>query len=300
MSEYKIRPFQSLADARPQYDLWLRATETLPRPWRSCLRNVESQLEHGARFPQCRLYAERADGALAGYIGTHPPFEWLAKDHGPPSQSLGWAIPFGFPWTHPLDETLERVLYDEMIRVTPQLYADSPRDIYIQRFRESWARHLSFLTDRGWRLHDRVPLLGRPIDEAPDPPRDLVAVERPDLHLVSVLAAADDTATEKPSTADLEQRYDGGWIVHDTFWRVGERGAFALEQRGVWCAVTLLHALPDAWDDTLSAAAAQAAALGARELYFTVEGHEHQRRAALERRGFGEVDAGVYYVRDAD
>ena len=51
---------------------------------------------------------------------------------------------------------------------------------------------------------------------------------------------------------------------------------------------------------TLQAAATQAAALGANEMYFTVEPHEHKMRAALEQQEFREVDAGVYYVRDAD
>ncbi len=50
----------------------------------------------------------------------------------------------------------------------------------------------------------------------------------------------------------------------------------------------------------LRAAAAQAAALGVREIYFTIEPHETVRRQALEHHNFIEVDAGVYYVRDAD
>jgi len=300
MTEYAIRPFRSVADSRPQYELWLRATESLPRAWRSCLRNVESQLELAARYPNCRLYAERPDGTLLGYIGTHPPFEWIGAQHGPPSRALGWAVPFGFPWTDPLDKDLAAALYDEMIRVTPEIYADFPRDIYIQRFRESWSRHLAFLTERGWRCHERVPLLGRRIDDPGRPPGDLFVVERGDLALVSRLAQEDDTAAGKSSTSDLQQRYDGGWIVNDTFWRLGERGAFALEHRGVWAAVTVLFARPAAWDETLQAAAAQSARLGAQEMYFTVEPHERERRTALERHEFQEVDAGVYYLRDAD
>ena len=38
----------------------------------------------------------------------------VASQHGPPAKSLGWAIPFGYPWTHPQDEGLEAALYDEM------------------------------------------------------------------------------------------------------------------------------------------------------------------------------------------
>lgn len=299
MTNYIIRDYRGIDDARPQYELWLRATAHLPRAWRSCLRNVEHQLEQANRFPKCRLYAERPSGNLIGYIATHPPFEWVASQHGPPAESLGWAIPFGYPWTHPLDETLEVALYDAMIRATPEAYAAFKRDIYIQRFRESWSRHLSFLESRGWRRHARLPLLGRPVGDPGDPPSDLVSIERDDLALVSTLSQQDNTAADKFTTDDLRQRYDGGWISSDTFWRLGQRGAFAIEQRGPWACVTLLLARPSAWDETLRAAAAQAGALGAREIYFTIDAHETQRREALDTRGFREVDAGVYYIRDA-
>lgn len=300
MADHTIRAWQGPQDARPQYELWLRATATLPRAWRSCLGNVEHQLEQGRQYPRCRLYAERPDGTLLGYIGTHPPFEWLAEQHGPPAQSLGWAIPFGLPWTDPWDEALQARLYDEMIRITPEIYSRFRRDIYIQRFRESWSRHLAFLKQRGWRLQERIPLLGRQVGTPGAPPGELVVVTRDDLELVSDLCRSDDTAVETFSADDLRQRYDGGWIVNDTFWRLGERGAFALEQRGPWAAVTVMFARPEAWAETLRAAAAQAGALGAGEIYFTVDHHEKRRRQALETRGFGEVDAGVYYVRDAD
>ncbi len=299
MADYKFREFQGPADARRQYELWLRATADLPRAWRSCLRNVEHQLEDAAANPRCRLYAESADGTLRGYIGNHSPFEWLADQHGPPAESLGWTIPLGFPWTDPLDEDLEAALYDAMIRAIPEIYADFSRDIYIQRYRESWSRHIAFLEQRGWRCHARVPLIGREIGTPGLPTDELIPVTREDLPLISELSGADQTASQKFSTEELQQRYDGGWIVSETFWRLGERGAFALEPRGRWSAVTVLWARPEDWDDTLRAAATQAAALGAREIYFTVEAHETDRRQALEHRHFTEVDAGVYYIRDA-
>ena len=151
-----------------------------------------------------------------------------------------------------------------------------------------------------WRQHDRLPLLGRQVGDAGKPPGELAVVTRDDLSLVSDLSQDDDTSTDKFTIEDLQQRYDGGWIVSDAFWRLGERGAFAIEQRGPWAAVTLLLARPDAWDATLRAAEAQAEALGAKEIYFTIDAHEDRRRAALEQRAFREVDAGVYYVRDAD
>ena len=300
MPDYVIRESKGVADAGPQYTLWLRATDTLHRPWRSCLRNVEQQLRHVEKYPKCRLYAERPDEALLGYIGTHPPFEWIASQHGPPAKSLGWAIPFGFPWTYPLDERVEAALYDEMIRVTPKIYAKFKRDIYIQRFRESWSRPIAFLERRGWTLHDRVPLIGREIGDPGAVPKETVPLGREDLALVSDLSQEDDTAADKFTVGQLQERFDGGWIVHDTIWRLGERGAFALEQRGPWAAVTVFFARPEACTETLHAAAAKAHAMGAREIYFTIDAHETRRREFLQRQDFSEVDAGVYYVRDAE
>lgn len=300
MADYTIRECRGQQDAEQQYELWLRATANLPRAWRSCVENVRYQLQHTERYPRCRLFAERPDETLIGYIGTHPPFEWIAADHGPPAENLGWAIPFGFPWTHPFDTDLEVALYDEMIRITPEIYADFKRDIYIQRFRESWTRHLEFLEQRGWRRHARIPLLGHEVQVNAASSHEPTLVTREDFSLISHLSTADDTAVESWSVQDVQQRYDGGWIVHDTFWHLGERGAFALEQRGPWAAVTVLFTQPGAFDDTLQAAAAQALQLRAKEIYFTMEPHETRRRQALEIRGFHEVDAGVYYVRDAD
>lgn len=301
MADYTIRPFRGPQDASPQYELWLRATEDLPRAWRSSLRNVDYLLKQGTKYPRCRLYAERADGTLLGYVGTHPPFDWEAETHGPPNEALGWAIPFGYPWTDPLDEKLAAALYDEMIAAIPEMYADLQRDVYIQRFRESWTYPIDFLKQRGWRLYKRLPLIGREIGDVGPPPADLSLVTREDLPLISTLSAADKTSGAPLSSEALEQHYDGGWIAADTFWRLGERGAFALEQRGRWAAVTVLFAPPDAWDETLKAAAAQSAVLGAAEVYFTIDPHQDaERLAVLEKRGFAEVDAGVYYVRDAD
>ena len=187
-----------------------------------------------------------------------------------------------------------------MIRAIPEIYADFSRDIYIQRYRESWSRHIAFLERRGWRCHARVPLIGRDVGAPGLATDELVPVTRDDLPLISELSLADETALQKFSTEELQQRYDGGWIVNETFWRLGERGAFALEPRGRWAAVTVLWARPEAWDDTLRAAASQAAALGVREIYFTIESHETVRRQALERHNCTEVDAGVYYILDAD
>lgn len=298
MPDWTIRPFRSMADAAPQYALWLEATAHLPRAWRSCLRNVEHQLAQAAAAPGCRLYAERPDGSLAGYIGVHPPFEWSPAAHGPPSEPLGWAIPFGFPWTFPRDPSLEVVLYDEMARSIPETFAASRRDIYIQRFRETWTEHIGFLTARGWRQLKRVPLLGDAAEVRRAPP-ELSPVHMSELQSIADLAASDPTATDV-TAEQLRARCEGGWLDPDAFWRLGDRGAFALEPRGRHAAVTAFFATPEGWDDTLAAASAHAAALGARELYFTVEPHEQPLRDALAARGYTEVDAGVYYARDAD
>lgn len=292
-----IRPYRSAADARPQYQLWLAATEGLPRPWRSCLRNVQHQLEATASRPRGRLYAERADGSLAGYIGVHPPFEWDPEAHGPPGEKLGWAIPFGFPWTCPEDPELAARLYDEMDRSIPEVFADHPRDIYIQRFRESWDRQIEFVTERGWRLLKRLPLLGCEIEGQPLP-ADLRLVAEDDIGLLAELSSGDPTA-DTVSVEQLASIRAGGWVDFASCWRLGERGAFALEPRGHWAAVTVFFALPDAWQETIEAAAAQAAHLGASEMYFTIDEHQTKLREALTARGFSEVDAGVYYVRDA-
>ena len=300
MPTYSIRPGRDLADAAPQYELWLRATESLPRAWRSCLRNVECQLRHVELFPHCRLYAERENGELLGYIGTHPPFEWSPAAHGPPAESLGWAIPFGFPWTYPVDLALEVDLYDAMTQAVPQVYADFQRDIYVQRFRESWQRQIDFLLERGWRLHQRLPLLGRSTGAPPPEAPELSLVTPGDLEFIARCSAADDTVAESTSAETLKQRLDDGWIDGAAFWRLPDAGAFALEVRGSAAAVTFFATPPAHWDATLAAAAAQAASCGATEIYFTLDQGESRRRAALEQRGFGEVDAGVYYVRDAD
>lgn len=294
-----IRAFRSMEDTRAQYALWLAATEGLTRPWRSSLRNVEHQCENARKYPGCRFFAQRADGTLAGYIGTHPPFEWIAEDHGPPARSLGWAIPFGFPWTWPRDEGLEIELYERMCASVPETYGAFQRDLYIQRFRESWAWVTGCLVERGWKLHDRLPLLGRAIGDTGRAPADLALVTRADLEWVRDLSGRD--ATGSPLTlGDLQRRYDEGWIAPESLWRLGERGVFALEARGKWCAVTLLIASEADWDATLAAAATMAAKCGAEEVYFTVDAGDARLRGALEARGFGEVDAGVYYVREAD
>lgn len=299
MTEYQIRTFRSIDDAGPQYELWLRATDRLPHAWRSCVRNVRHQLAQSQSYPASRLYAERRNGGLVGYIGTHPPFEWIAEDHGPPARSLGWAIPFGIPWTWPLSPALEEDLYARMAGSIPDVYRDSRRDLYIQRFRESWTHHAGFLARRGWRLYDRLPLLGRAIGRVVSAPAELAPVAPDDYGLVSEVSERDPTAAAV-NVEMLAARCEGGWIDPGAFWRLGERGAFALEPRGRSCAVTAFFAGPDDWDDTLGAAAGRAAAMGASEIYFTVDGGEGRLRQALDARGFREVDAGVYYIRDAD
>ena len=92
--------------------------------------------------------------------------------------------------------------------------------------------------------------------------------------VVSDLSQRDHTAADKFSTAELQERFDGGWIAHDTFWQLGERGVFAVEQRGPWAAVMVFFTRPEACYETLRATAAKAHALGADEVYFTIDAHE--------------------------
>lgn len=300
MNDYLIREYSTPNDATLQYELWLAASESLPRAWRSSLQNVRHQLKHAQRYPKCRLYAEHQSGKLLGYIGTHPPFEWTTSQEDQPTKSLGWAIPYGFPWTHPQNSELEVALYDAMLRATPEQYAEFQRDIYVQRFRASWTRHLAFMEQRGWRLHKRIPILGRSADTDEESRPKLTLVQRDDLSLVSSISQQDEVIAKQLTLAELQQHYDGGWIASETFWRLGEDGVFAIESRASWAEVTLLLAKPDAWGQTLQAAVAQAAALGAAEVYFTVEAHESRLLNLLETHSFREVDASVYYLRDAD
>ena len=187
-----------------------------------------------------------------------------------------------------------------MIEITPQVYSEFQRDIYIQRYRESWSSHLEFLKARGWRQIARAPLIGKATLATEIPPADLRSGSRDDLSFLSELSQLDEMTASPLSLEVIQNRFDAGWIVHETFWCLGDRGAFVLEPRGDQAAVTVLYARPESWERTVVAALAQATRLGASEAYFTLEAKDERKQRALEAMGFSEVDAGVYYVCDAN
>ncbi len=291
MPSYSYRNYAGPEDARRQYDLWIQATDDLPLAWRSNVTNVRYQLSHAEGHPGMRIYAERPDGELAGYIGTHPPFEW---------EPGSWTIPFGFPWTYPVDGALERELYDRMFAAVPGLYPGMPRNLYVQRFRESWRRHVDFMFERGWKRKWRLPILGRRATEvAGGAVAEAALITEGDLAAVCEFAANDPHTADAPDVDALRRRLHDGWLEWESTWLVPRLGVFALEARKTWAGVSMFHPASggDAFDALLATAAATAARLGADLIHFTLEGDkEAARMAALADRGFAEIDAGCYVV----
>lgn len=289
MGGYTFRHYEGSEDAERQYELWLNATKDLPRAWPSSRVNVRHHTEPAAEHPKARIYAER-DGVLAGYIGTHAPFEW------PP---LGWTIPFGFPWTYPVDTELEKELYDRLFAITPETYPGMRRDAYVQRFRESWKRHVAFMLERGWKQIWRYPILARSVEAFADDAAAETRVATPDdLPAVCEWGTRDPDAKDNYDVAGLRESLDGGWLPWDSIYLVEGAGAFVVDPRPPWAEVKLFYAAPagNAFDTLLSAAAATAGRLGAKEFYFTLEPGESGRMKSLQDRGFEEVDAGIYLV----
>jgi hypothetical protein len=247
-------------------------------------------MKQAERHAGARLYAER-DGCLVGYIGTHPPVRWDTGE---------WLIPFGFPWTHPVDPALEAELYDRMLTATPSVYARETRAAgYVQRFRGSWARQLQFIGDRGWKLRWRNPILARRVvtgDRHAEVAPRLVTVD--DLPAVCAIAAADLRAVEVPNVAALQQRLAGGWLELESLWHVPGLGVFEMEVRPPWGEVRLFYSTPeaDASDGLWDALDGVARLWGASETYLALEERESARRQQLTARGFEDVDAGVYLV----
>ncbi len=283
-----------------QYKLWLAATSHLPRAWRSSLVNVEHQLVQAKEFPFCRIYAEDQSNQLVGYIGSHPPFDWKAELHGPPYENLGWAIPFGFPWTWPRNTNLAERLYREQENRIPEIYSAFRRDIYIQRFRESWSEQLDFLRQHGWVQISRAPLLGKSLFNAEAPPTNVVPATRGDFEKIGDFVT-DENVNYVSLTAQAALRlYDQGWINGEYAWRYADRGIFVLDPRGRYVGVTYCFGTAGEWDNVVNAAMTQAAQLGGEEVYFTVTEKEQEKHSRLSQLGFREVDAGIYMARRAD
>jgi hypothetical protein len=294
MSATTFRNYAGPQDAAPQYELWLRATESLPYAWRSNLTNVRYQLRHADQYPGCRIYAERA-GRLVGYIGTHPPFDWTDD----------WrVIPFGFPWTDPVDAALEDELYNRMMDATPRVYADAPPAVaYVQRFRGSWARHRAFMAARGWARRWALPLLASATTAGPAACDTLVTpVTGADLDAICALSAIDPHGGGGTTSEKLREQAAGGWLELASLWHVPGLGAFEMEVRSSWGEVRWLATHPDAegsdgfWGALRSVGRRQ----GASEVYVTIEQGAEGRRAQLERHGFATTETGTYMTRDIE
>lgn len=289
MAPTVFRPYSGPADAQRQYDLWLRATEGLPYAWRSNLTNVRALSRHAPEHPGARLFAER-DGEVVGYIGTHAPFQW--KD-------LGMAVPFGFPWTWPRDEAIERELYDRMLEATPGVYAGQKIDFYIQRFRRSWKHHHALLAARGWREAWADPILARPIALPGAAPAGLRPIAESDLAALARIAAADPTGhKEPPDEAALRQRFAVGWQEWEHAWLLPGAGGFAIEVREPWAEVKMFHAAPGRLALLLAVMDAKAADQGAGEVYFTLRPGSERRHAPLEEQGFRHADDDIFVTLD--
>jgi hypothetical protein len=288
-----FRPYTGPKDLDHQYRIWTAATEGLPFAWRSTETNVRYISSHAPKFPGSRLFAERdgPGGEVVGYIGTHDPFQW---------KTLGMAVPFGFPWTWPRDGALERELYDRMFASTPSVYAGQKIDFYIQRFRRSWTHHHAFLSERGWREAWADPILTRPVGKTTGTPK---FEKLTDAHVDEVvkLAAADPTALKPaPDANGIRARFTDGWCEWDSAWIIPGAGAVAIEVRkpGGYAEIKTFYATPAGFADVVALADAQAAAMGARELYFTIRPGGEARKGPVEKLGFKHVDDDVFVRRD--
>lgn len=291
MSQTTFRHYESPADGERQYALWLEATAGLPRAWRSSLRNVRHQLQTVERFPTTRIYAER-DGELVGYIGTHPPFDW------PP---IGRTVPFGFPWTFPVDCGLERDLYDRMMTQLATTFSGDRWDVLIQRFRGSWERHVSFIRDRGWRECSRSPILECSTATLAEAEAAAVGIGTDtDLEAFAAMGREDTAAVDQPDVVRLRTMLDEGWLSWPDFWFAADCGGVVLDVRPPWAEAKLIQAPPGS-DGVRRLLAGVASALrpqGVTELYFAVDEGATARHAQLVDLEFAEVDASVYWVRD--
>lgn len=285
-----FRPYRSPEDLHHQYRLWTAATEGLPFAWRSTETNVRHISAHAPKYPGSRLFAERG-GQVVGYIGTHDPFQWKA---------LGMAVPFGFPWTWPRDGALERELYDRMLGATPGVYAGQKIDFYIQRFRRSWEHHHAFIRERGWREAWADPIMTRPVGATAGVPG---AETLTNAHVDEVvrLAAADPTALKPaPDAKGIRARFTDGWCEWDSAWIIPGAGAVAIEVRnpGGWAEVKTFYATPAGFAQVVAVADAQAAVLGARELYFTIRPGGEARKPVVQQLGFRHADDDVFVRLD--
>jgi hypothetical protein len=290
MSSLRFRDYHGPEDIENQYLLWQKATDGLVYAWRSNMTNARYLGAQAQKYPGARIYAETESGELMGYIGTHPPFEW---------EPGRWAVPFGFPWTYPTDEGLERELYDRMRSQTPIVYGGLKMDFYVQRFRSLWKRQLEFMAARGWQPRWRHPIWAQAVADVDD---TAAAATEPvtanDLNVVSEYARVDDQMSDPPSVEELLRRLEAGWLELDAMRLLPGDGAFALEVRRPWAEVKLFCARPGAMGRVLEAARATARRSRAEEIYFTLRESAKPRIEALGGHGFREACADIYVVCD--
>ena len=290
MSSLRFRDYRAPEDIERQYLLWRRATEGLVYAWRSNMTNARHLGAQAQSYPGARIYAERESGELMGYIGTHPPFEW---------EPGRWAVPFGFPWTYPTDEGLERDLYDRMFGQTPVVYRGLKMDFYVQRFRSPWKRQLEFMAARGWKPRWQHPIWARAIGDVDDAAATAIQrVTASDLSVVSEYTRADKYMAEPPSAEELQRQVEAGWLELDAMRLLPGDGAFALEVRRPWAEMKLFCARPGGMERVLQAARATARKLRAEEIHFTLRESEKSRMEALREHGFREAAADIYVVYD--
>ncbi len=297
-----LYPYQSTADARQQYELWLKATEDLPFAWLSSQINTSHQCKlSAASSPKTRIYAKDHAGGLLGYIGIHPPFEWIGRQHGPPVADLGMCLPFGYPWTNPRNDKLAAELYSAMYSRLKELFDITKIDRLIQRFRLTWTEHIDFLQQRGWSEIDRVPLLSTTIKK--DTPnidrsqlRKLCINDSSTIENVAALATEEVAYSGFAGTGvELTEKIDAGWLSLEHFWTVDDKGAFALEIREGNACVTFFAAAPDFREQMLRLVFKTALQLGARRAYFTVPDQQAELGGWLsEMHDFECTEYGIY------
>ncbi|MDZ4831628.1 MAG: hypothetical protein SGJ09_15690 [Phycisphaerae bacterium] len=283
----RIRPYRQDSDFEAQYDIWLSATQELPYAWGSNLANARGFGSHVPRLPGARLFAERDDGTIVGYVGVNETMPW---------EGLGQALPFGFPWTWPVDEATEAGLYSLMLASLPTLFPGARIDAIVQSFRRSWVRQHAFLQQRGWLEHEIAPIMAKrvmaPTIRSPITQRIRLGEEE---SLAATVAL--DPVMEPIDATRLRRRIEQAWFEVDTFWVAPGTGAFQFEMRDDRAEVKLFRARPDALDALLDELVLRTSERGASTIYFTLNADQVKRLEQLRARGFEQRDADVYVIQ---
>ena len=124
-----------------------------------------------------------------------------------------------------------------------------------------------------------------------------------DAHVDEVVkfAASDPTSIKpNPDAKAVRAQFNNGWTEWEGAGIVKGAGAFAIEVRKPWAEVKMFYAMPAEFERVVGAMDTAAAALGARELYFTIRPGGEARKASVEKLGFKHVDDDVIVRRDLD